>query len=295
MKGNFISRCTLYMNYLFLTLASLTFIFPFWRILALSFSDGIDAMAGGIYFWPRVFSVDNYLVIFSKPDIMDAYKVSVLRTVIGTVLSIFLMSLMAYGLSKKYLKGRNLINVMVLVTIFFSGGIVPFYLLLKQLALLNKFWVYIIPALYQGWYIILFRTYFSSLPESIEESAKMDGASYITVFFRIIIPISLPIFAAVSLFVAVGHWNDWFAGEFYNQNKKLIPLQTLLIRIIRESESMRFIADSTSYLANSRVSRVTSYTVKMATLVAAVLPIMCIYPFLQKYFIKGIMVGSIKG
>lgn len=283
------------LNYIFLVIISCTFLFPFWRVLAISLNDGVDALAGGINFWPRKFTLDNYMVIFSKPDILNAYKITILRTVIGTLLSVFLMSLMAYGLSKKHLIGRKVFNVLILITMFFSGGIIPFYLLLKRLQLLNNFWVYVIPSLYQAWNIILLRTFFSNLPASIEESARMDGANDIILFFKIVLPISLPIIATVSLFVSVGHWNDWFAGEFYIQNKELVPLQTLLIRIIRANESTRIITDSASYVERSKVSNVTSYSIKMAVLVAAVLPIMCIYPFLQKYFIKGVMVGSIKG
>lgn len=283
------------LNYTLLILLCISIIFPFWRILMLSLNDGIDAMKGGIYFWPREPTWNNYLVIFARTEILDAYKVTILRTLIGTVMSVFLMAALAYGLSKKRLKGRTFINAMILFTMFFNGGLIPLYLLLKDLHLLNTLWVYIIPALYQVWYIILFRTFFMQMPEALEESAKIDGASDLTVFFRIVVPLSLPVIATITLFTAVGHWNDWFAGTVYVQNPKLIPLQTLLMRIINENDSAQMIAGSLSTVSQQSVKSVTTQSVKMSTLVVTILPIVCLYPFLQKYFVKGVMVGSIKG
>lgn len=283
------------LNYTFMILLSFTILFPFWRIVMLSLNEGIDSMRGGIYFWPRIFTWDNYKVIFARPDIVNAYEVTIFRTVIGTLLSVFLMSLMAYGLSKRHLRGRRLINVMVLFTMFFSGGLIPTYLLLKDLHLLNSIWVYIIPALYSAWNLILFRTFFQQLPSALEESAKIDGANDLLIYFRLIVPLSMPIFATISLFVAVGHWNDWFSGTVFVRDPKLVPLQTLLMSIIRENDSGRLIAGGVANLSSESVKTVTSYSVKMATLVATVLPIIMLYPFLQKYFVKGVMVGSIKG
>jgi len=282
-------------NYTILCLLSFSILFPFWRILMLSMNDGIDSLRGGIYFWPREATWSNYIVIFARSEIIDAYKVTILRTVIGTVLSVFLTAIMAYGLSKRHLKGRKFVNAMILFTMFFNGGLIPIYLLLKDLHLLNTLWVYIIPALYQLWYIILFRTFFQQLPASLEESAKMDGANDLIVFFRIVVPLSLPIVATISLFTAVGHWNDWFSGTVYVQDPKLIPLQTLLMKIIRENDSAQMIAGSLSTVSQQSVKSVTSYSVKMATLVVTILPIVCLYPFLQRYFVKGVLVGSIKG
>lgn len=295
MKSKRVGKLFDVLNYTFFIVISFTFAFPFWRSFVLSFNDGNDAMKGGINFWPRQFSLDNYRVIFSKPDIVSAYTVTITRTLIGTALSVFFMALMAYALSKRHLKGRNVINVMILITMFFSGGMIPSYLLFKELGLLNTIWVYIVPAIYQTWNVILLRTFFQQLPPSLEESAKIDGANDAVAFFKIILPLSRPIIATIALFVAVGHWNDWFAGEFYIYDKKLIPLQTMLMRIIQENDSIRLITDGASSLSSEGVRSVTSYSIKMATLVSAVLPILCVYPFLQKYFVKGILVGSIKG
>jgi len=282
-------------NYLLLLLLSFSIVFPFWRIVVLSLNNGTDSMRGGVNFWPRVFTLDNYSVIFARSEIIDAYLITIARTAIGTVLSVFLMSLMAYGLSKKFLRGRQVVNIMMLITMFFSGGLIPFYLLLKDLHMLNTLWVYIIPSIYSAWYIILFRAFFQQLPPALEESAKLDGANDLIVYFKIVVPLSLPIFATIALFVAVGHWNDWYSGAVFVQNPKLIPLQTLLMNIIRENDSTKLIAGGVAELANDKMKSVTSTSVKMATLVATILPIVCLYPFLQKYFVKGVMVGSIKG
>ncbi|MCQ6562283.1 carbohydrate ABC transporter permease [Paenibacillus mendelii] len=282
-------------NYAILIVLSFSILFPFWRIVMLSLNEGIDSMRGGIYFWPRVFTLDNYSVIFARSEIMNAYKVTIFRTVVGTILSVFLMSLMAYGLSKRHLRGRQLVNVLVLFTMFFSGGLIPFYLLLKDLHLLNSVWVYIVPSLYSAWNLILFRTFFQQLPAALEESAKIDGASDLIVYFRIVVPLSMPIFATISLFVAVGHWNDWFSGTVYVRDPNLVPLQTLLMSIIRENDSTKMIAGGVADLSSEGVRTVTSYSVKMATLIATILPVIMLYPFLQKYFVKGVMVGSIKG
>lgn len=282
-------------NYGLLLLLSFSIVFPFWRILMLSFNDGIDSLRGGIYFWPRIATWNNYEVIFARSEILDAYRITIIRTVVGTILSLFLTAVMAYGLSKRHLRGRQIVNVMILFTMFFSGGLIPSYLLLKDLHLLNTVWVYIVPSLYQAWNIILFRTFFQQLPPSLEESAKLDGANDLTVFFRIVVPLSLPIFATISLFIAVGHWNDWFSGTVYVQDPHLVPLQTLLMKIIRENDSTQLIAGSLSNVSQNSVKTVTSYSVKMATLVVTILPIVCLYPFLQRYFVKGVLVGSVKG
>jgi ABC-type sugar transport system, permease component len=281
--------------YIFIVLLSFSIVFPFWRIIVISFNDGIDLLRSGVNFWPRKFTLNNYIIIFSQPDIFNAYKVTIGRTVIGTVLSVFVTSMMAYGLSKKSFIGRKAINILILVTMFFSGGLIPYYLLLRDLVLLDKFMVYIIPGLYQAWNIILFRTFFRSMPDSMEESAKIDGANDIIVFFRIVFPLSLPIFATISLFIAVTHWNDWYSGTVFVSKQELVPLQTLLMRVLQQNDSARMIKAGASGLENMRNKNVTNYSIKMAIMVIAVVPIMCVYPFLQKYFVKGVLVGSIKG
>lgn len=283
-------------NYTFLTFLSFCFLFPFWRIVMLSLNDGIDASRGGIYFWPRVFTLDNFKIIFSRSEIIDAYKVTISRTTIATILSVMLCALMAYGLSKKELRGRKIINVMMIITMFFSGGLIPTYMLYLRLGILDKFSVFILPALYSSYTVFIFRAFFRALPLELEESAKMDGASDLLVFIRIVFPLSMPIFATMALFAAVGHWNDYMTGVLFITDKKLIPMQTLLMRLLTQHKATDSMLRGGAFSVNEigRI-RVTSQSIRMATLVTAVVPIMCVYPFLQRYFVKGIMIGSLKG
>jgi len=284
------------LNYLFLSILSFLFVYPFWRVLILSFNEGVDGSRGGIHFWPRAFTLDNYITIFARSDIIDAYLITIARTVIGTTLSIFLVSLMAYGLSKNRLRGRKLINIMLIITMFFSGGLIPTYLLYKSLELLNSFWVYVIPSLYGASTVFIFRSFFRALPVELEESAQIDGASDWKVYFRIVFPLSLPIFATMGLFAAVGHWNDYITAALYVTRQDLIPLQSLLLKILDISRTNSSgVGYGMAYVTDETVRTVTAQSVKMATLVVVVVPIMLVYPFLQKYFVKGVIIGSLKG
>lgn len=282
-------------NYLFLGLLSIVFLYPFWRVFILSINEGIDAAKGGIDFWPRLFTLDNYLVLFSRDDIINAYQITIARTVVGTVLSVLLMALMAYGLSKQHIRGRVFVNTLLLVTIFFSGGLIPTYLLYLNLQIFDTFWVYIFPALYSATNVFIMRTFFRQFTVEIEESAKMDGASDLTVFFRIVFPLSMPIMATMALFMAVGHWNDYLTGIMFVYDARLLPLQTVLMKIINEGDSSKFVSQGGLMLQGERMQTVTTHSVRMAALMIVVLPIMCIYPFLQRFFVKGIMIGSLKG
>jgi len=283
-------------NYMFLTILSFLFVYPFWRIVALSFNEGYDASKGGIHFWPRAFTLDNYKTIFARSDIMDAYTITIGRTLIGATLSILLVSLMAYGLSKSRLRGRKTINIMIIITLFFSGGLIPTYLLFKSLELLNSFWVYVVPSLYGASSVFIFRSFFRALPLELEESAHIDGANDLTVYMKIVFPLSLPIFATMGLFSAVGHWNDYMTATLYVTKQDLIPMQSLLMKILDLNRSGK---PGSSFgmidLVSESKRTVTAQSIKMATLVVVVLPIMCVYPFLQKYFVKGVIIGSLKG
>lgn len=295
MKKGFGEKLFSVCNYIFLVLISFAFLFPFWRVVVLSVNDGLDASMGGIYFWPRLFTLDNYIVIFSRNDITNAYFITIGRTVIGTILSILLMSMMAYGLSKNVVRGRKIINIMLIITMFFSGGLIPTYLLYRSLGLLDSFWVYVFPCLYGAGSIFIFRSFFRALPMELEESAKIDGANDLKVFMKIVFPLSAPIIATMSLFIAVGHWNDYMSGVLYISNRNLAPLQTLLYWIISEADSAKMVLQGSGNLNDMQNSHITSQAIRMATLVTVILPIMCIYPLLQKHFVKGIMIGSLKG
>ncbi len=265
-------------------------LYPIWYIIVNSFNDAQDAMLGGIFWLPRKFSVESYKVIFSDSSILRAFIVTIFRTGIATFCSVFFTSMVAYGLSKKHLKGRKMYMIMGTITMFFGGGLIPYFLLLKNLGLLDKFLVYIIPALFNFFNLIIFVSFFREIPSALEESASIDGAHEWTLFIKIILPLSKPVLATIALFNGVYHWNDYFAGVIFINNPNLQPIQTYLYRMVAEVGSSHM-AGNTSAVA---VQTTTSLSLRLATMVAAAVPIICVYPFLQSYFEKGVMLGAVK-
>ncbi len=282
--------------FVFVAITLVTAIYPFLNSIAISFNNADDTTRGGITFFPRMFTLRNYELIFQNPKIYNAYFISIMRTVVGVITSLTVTGLLAYALSHQNLKFRKFYSIFFLVPMYFTGGLIPFYLLINNLGLTNTFWVYVIPTMVGLWNMILMRSYFENLPEALEESARIDGASYTIIFFRIIMPISTPIIATVALFIAVGQWNAWFDAAMYVTKQELKPMQSILMSIISEArfaEQMAVSGGSMGAMGTGKTVNVRSIT--MATMVVTILPIICSYPFLQKYFEKGIMVGSIKG
>ncbi len=281
--------------YAILLLVFVVTLYPFIYALVISFNDGLDAANGGIFLWPRKFSLDNYKMVFSNDQLLGAFAVSISRTVIGTVLALLFTSLFAYGLSYNKLKFRKFYFAIIIISMYFSGGLIPYYLLLTNMHLTNTYMVYIIPGLLGAWYAILFVNFFQSIPEALKESAKIDGANDLTIFARIIMPLSTPIFATVALYLGVGHWNDWFTTAFYTHKKSLRTVAYILVDLINRSNLSAYFRSGVSQQAAERaIQTYTPETIRMATMIVVVIPIICVYPFLQKYFVKGIMVGSIK-
>lgn len=279
-------------------------LYPFIYFLVLSLNDGQDALRGGIYLWPREFTLENYMKAFENPDIGNSFLISVARTGITTVLSVVLTALMAYGLSIKGLPGRKYIVFYFFFTTLFAGGLIPTFILYRQMGLLNNFWVFVIPGLFSFYNTIVTKTFFDGVPSSLSESARIDGASELIIFAKILLPLSMPVLATIALFVGVGNWNDWFAGAFYIQfNRKLIPASTLLYQLIAEAtfeSSQATGAAGTSLLQGNqqllqdRVTGTTPESLRMTFVIIIVTPIICVYPFLQRFFVKGVMVGSLK-
>ncbi|WP_313731754.1 carbohydrate ABC transporter permease [Cohnella nanjingensis] len=283
-------------NYLLIIALCLSIILPFLNILALSFNPGKDAERGGIFFWPRIWSLENFEKVFQASNIGTAFAISVFRTFVGTIASVFLTAMAAYALKSKSLPGGKFFMMLIFFTMLFSGGIIPYYMLLKSIHLTNTIWVYIIPSLYSAWNLIIIRTFFQQIHPSLEESARIDGYNDFTIFMRIIMPLSRPVIAVIGLFNAVGHWNDWFTGAFYIREASLRPLSTLLQEMLMSAEAMR---DTLSQAAGAKYEmlekiQITGNSLKMATIIVVVAPIIIIYPFVQKYFAKGIMIGSMK-
>lgn len=279
-----------YLNVIFMCIFIFLFVFPFWQLLMISFNDATDAMRGGIYFWPRMWTLKNYQMTLKHPLIGNAYLITILRTIIGTILSLLATGMFAYGLSKKNLVFRKFYLTLATITMFFSGGLIPTFLLIRGLGLTNSFWVYIIPSLISVWNMIIMKTFFQSLPASLEESAKIDGYNDLQIFFKIVLPTSTPIIAAIALFNGVGHWNAWFDAYIYINDANLLPLQTILMKIVSQNSA----AQELMQHEQAAESSVTPEAMKITTMMIAIGPIVLIYPFLQKYFMKGIMIGAIK-
>lgn len=294
--GDIIFDCV---NVLIMIIIVFITLYPFINATAISLNDANDTVRGGITFYPRIFTTRNYELIFGNSLVYNAYFITIARTVVGTFTGLLFTAMLAFGLAHRNLRGRRFYTLLCLITMFFSGGLMPTYFLIRALGLMNNFWVYIIPSLISVWNMMLMRTYFQGIPEALEESARIDGANYWTVFFRIILPVSTPIIATIALFIAVGHWNAWFDAAIYVTKQPLKPMQNVLLSIISEAKFAESLAQTSagavadvSNIGRGKTVNVRSIT--MATMVVTILPIIMVYPFLQRYFIKGIMIGSLK-
>lgn len=266
-------------------------IYPFIYMLALSFNEGFDTMKGGITFYPRKFTLDNYITIFRDGVLLNAYKITLLRTIVGTFLSVLITGMVAFGLSERGLPGRRYIMFYLLVPMFFSGGLIPFYLTLSEYKLIDSFWVYILPFMFNIWNCIVMKTFFMSIPQSLKESLRIDGGTEPQIFLYIALPLSVPMLAAISLFVAVMHWNEWFMGAYFVHKTELLPVQTYL-QIVMNREIQEFLKTAPGGAMINVTT--TSFSIKVSAVILGVIPILILYPFLQKYFVKGVMVGSLK-
>ena len=215
----------------------LVIILPCINVLALSLNDGADAAKGGVYFFPRVFTLENFKQVFSDGSIMRAYKYTILRVVIGTLLTLIVTSLAAFALKEKDLPGVKVITILITFTMLFGGGMIPTYVQYKNLHLINNFWVYVVPSLVSVTYLLMMRAYFEGIPASLEESAKLDGCGYFGIYGRIILPLSKPVIAVIGLYTAVNHWNDWFSGAFYMTSNEKWPVQTVLQQMLARAMS----------------------------------------------------------
>ncbi|WP_438493279.1 carbohydrate ABC transporter permease [Paenibacillus sp. IHBB 3054] len=267
-------------------------LYPIWYVLINAFNDGKDAMLGNIYWWPRMFTFKNFEAVFASPGIMRAMWITVAKTAIGVVAHVFFTAMVAYALSRKDLIGGKIYILMGTVTLFFAGGLIPSYLLMRDLHLLENFWVYIIPVLFSFYDLIILMTFFREIPDGLEEAARIDGANDWSIFLRIILPVSMPVLATIALFHGVYQWNDYFTGMIYINNESMQPIQTYLYRVVAQSSSNQMMV---AVQGSALTKTVTSQSIKLATMVVTTLPIVFVYPFLQRYFVKGMMIGSIKG
>lgn len=274
---------------LFLVLITL---YPLWHVLMTSLaSPEAITKYGSMLIFPEGFNFKSYEIVLNNEMIGIGYRNTLFIVLVGTALSMLLTALGAYALSCRWLMGRSALALLVTIPMFFSGGLIPSYLLVRQVGLYNSLWALVLPGVVSSWNLIMMRTYFQGIPESLHESARIDGANDVQILFRVILPCATPIIAVILLFYAVAYWNAWFAASVYLKDKTKFPLQLVMRSILVTNNQRDF---DTGYLTGANKTQIFK-GLKYATVMVSTLPVLCIYPFLQKYFVKGIMIGSIKG
>jgi putative aldouronate transport system permease protein len=279
-------------NYLLVMIVVVASFYPFYYIIIASISDGIELMKGNIKFWPKGINFESYKTILSDPLITRAYTNTIIYTVSGTLVNLFCTTLCAYPLSRRNLYGRSFFMGLITLTMFFSGGLIPTYLVIQKLGFINTIWAIILPGAISTYNMIIMRTFFQGIPDSLYESAYLDGANDIRVLFSIVLPLSVPIMATMVIFYSVGHWNSYFDALIYLNDRNKFPMQVILRNMVNSSEYIMSMQQSST---SSEVGISVEMTIKYSIIVVTILPILFVYPFAQKYFIKGVMIGSLKG
>ncbi|GAB2670309.1 carbohydrate ABC transporter permease [Paenibacillus thermoaerophilus] len=278
-------------NYVFFTLMGITTLLPFVNLIAKSLSSEAAVISGIVNLWPIGFQLGTYKFVLQDAAFMNSMKISIFLTAVGTALSLFMTTITAYPLSKPRLRGRKWFLLMFIFTMLFSGGLIPTYLLMHKLHLVNTLPVLFLPAMVNVYNMLIIKSYFEGLPDSLEESAKLDGAGNLRILFFIALPLSLPVLATIALFFAVYFWNDYFNAMIYISNPSLKPMQLFLKELLLSSGD--FMRNET--LNVDAALNTSPQSIQAASIMIATVPILLVYPFLQKYFVKGVLVGSVKG
>lgn len=279
-------------NIIFMALIMVVMILPMVHVLSVSISVGSESIKGGFFFYPRGFNLTGYQTVFKDPALMSSYLNTIIYCIGNTIFTLVFTAMTAYPLSVPGFRLKTAVTVFLTITMFISGGMIPTYLLIRSLGLVNNMLVMMLPFCVGAYNVILFRTFFSGIPPALREAAIIDGASEMTVLFRMVLPSSKAIFATIGLFTVVGKWNDWYNAMLYLSDAQY-PLQMVLRKILFNTVSMGGMDPASAALF--RNNQVTGENIKMAAIIITILPILCIYPFLQKYFVKGVFVGTVKG
>lgn len=282
-------------NITFMVLMMFVMLIPFWYSVVGSFNDGSDYIRGGVYFWPREFTLSNYKAVFRDKTILSSFLVTVFKSLIGSFSSLLVTSLAAYAISRRQLKFKRFYTPFLMIPMYFGGGLIPFFVLIKSLGLYNNFLVYILPGLFSVWNMIIIRSFFAELPVGLIESAQIDGAGEYCIFFRIVMPLSKAVIAAILLFSLVEHWNSYFDSMMYTSSENLQTIQLFLKKVITDPGAASSLSSQALQQIPEAARKTTPQTIKLAAMVVTAVPIICVYPFLQKHFAKGVMIGSVKG
>ena len=277
--------------YILLGLVGIVTLYPFYYTIVCSFNDGLDLMKGGVYLWPRKFTLGNYKLFLEDGDWRHAFLVSLARTLVGTAMRVGFTSMFSYALSRNNLMFKKGYRFLVVFTMYFSGGLIPFYVLLRNLGLLNSFWVYVIPGMVDAFFVMTGINFFAAIPESMIEAARIDGAREIKVLTKVVLPVSKPFLATLALFSAVGQWNSWLDSAYYVRDANLHTMAFKMMTVINQNLAT---ANTEAAGQLSQANTATSFTVQATAMAVSMLPIMCVYPFLQKYFVQGMMIGAVK-
>lgn len=278
--------------YVVLGLFALATLFPLYYVIVMSVTPFVEVLRnGGFVVFPGKLTFAAYREILSSPRIPQALQVSVTVTAIGTALNLLVTTLLAYPLSKRFVPGRNAILMALVFTMLFNGGLIPTYLVVRGIGLYDTIWAMIVPGMVSTFNLLVMKTYFENLPQELEEAAKVDGCGDVTTLYRIVLPLSMPIMATLGLFYGVTHWNDYFKGIMYLTDKTLYPIQVVLRGMIQSPN----VSQELQAINTMELAQLPPETVKMATVVVAIIPILIVYPFLQKYFVKGMLIGAVKG
>jgi putative aldouronate transport system permease protein len=273
-------------------------LYPFLNTIAVSFNNALDSIKGGIYVWPRMFTLHNYQTIFRNNLLFTAFRNSVLRTALSTAGGLFVCSVSGYVLSRSDFVARTPVTIFFILTMYVSAGLIPQYFLYRGYGLINNFNVYWVPGLFGAFNVIVIRTYMEGLPDSLAEAARIDGAGEFRTYLQVILPICKPVLATVGLWIAVGNWNDWFTSFIFAPKDQFTTLQYELMKVLSSSMAQMNSQDAnqiaTEFAEGSRAA-ITPQAIRSAITIVAAVPILCVYPFLQKHFVKGVHVGSVKG
>ena len=279
------------LNTLFMIAFVVITLYPVLNTLAISLNDGTDALRGGIYLLPRKFTMKNYNTVLQKNNLLTGAYITVLRTIFGTVTALFANAILAFIVSRKRFLFKRSLSLFWVITMYVNGGMIPIFLLYKNLGLTNSLWVYVIPGMVSAFNMLVIRTYMAGIPDSLEESAQLDGAGYMTIFLKIISPLCKPVYATVALFVAVGQWNSWFDAMLYNRmSPEFTTLQYELMKLLSSVTNQ----GSSAEAMKNAIGSVTPTSVRAAATILTMLPIICLYPFLQRYFVTGLTIGGVK-
>ncbi|MDY3928479.1 MAG: carbohydrate ABC transporter permease [Clostridia bacterium] len=285
-------------NYLFMICLSLIIIFPYLNVIAKAFNEGVDTSLGGVTIFPRVPTLANFKTLFENPSIGSASRVTIIRVFSGVLVGLLVQFTAAYALSRKELRYKKFFHVFLMIPMYFGGGLIPQYILYSNMHLLNNILVYILPTAFSFYNMVIIRTYMYTIPDSLSEAAKLDGANEFTIFAKIIMPLCKPILATIVLWLAVGHWNDWTTTLYFVTRQDLYTMQYVLMKVLKEAEEIsKMLQEAVQSGGNVNINldnAATPEAVQAAQIVLTTIPIVIVYPFLQKYFIKGVMLGAVK-